>query len=54
MKRSAIMRTTSGAIAGMFGTFFTHPIDVVRARLTVQDQSSKKYNGTKFVLIICS
>ena len=45
MKKSTVMRITSGAMAGIFASIFTHPMDVVRARLTVQDQSSKAYTG---------
>lgn len=32
-----------GATAGITATVFTHPIDVVRARLTVQE--TKHYRG---------
>ncbi len=35
-----------GGLAGLFATLVTHPIDVVRARLTVQDSSNKTYGGT--------
>ena len=45
MKKNAVMRTSSGALAGVFASFFTHPMDVVRARLTVQDQSRTVYSG---------
>ena len=45
MRKNATMRTTSGAMAGVFASLLTHPMDVVRARLTVQDQSHKAYNG---------
>lgn len=51
MKKSAVMRITSGAMAGIFASIFTHPMDVVRARLTVQDQSSKAYTGTIILLL---
>ena len=36
----------AGAFAGMFATVLTHPIDVVRAKLTVQSHQSQVYKGT--------
>jgi solute carrier family 25 phosphate transporter 23/24/25/41 len=45
MRKNATMRITSGAMAGIFASIFTHPMDVVRARLTVQTKSSKVYTG---------
>ncbi len=39
-------RLCVGGLAGLFATILTHPIDVVRARLTVQDSSNKIYRGT--------
>ena len=45
MRRNSAMRVTSGAMAGIFASFFTYPIDIVRAKLTVQDQSTKVYRG---------
>ena len=44
-KKNAAWRTTSGLVAGVFATLFTHPVDVVRARLTVQDHLHKQYTG---------
>ena len=38
-------------MAGVFASMFTHPMDVVRARLTVQDQSSKAYSGMYFTCV---
>lgn len=38
----------TGAFAGMFATILTHPIDVIRAKLTVQSQKNKLYQGIKF------
>ncbi len=35
----------AGAFAGMFGTVLTHPMDVIRAKLTIQSQQSKMYRG---------
>eukprot|EP00794_Sanderia_malayensis_P015814 gene15814-17409_t len=43
-----LWRLFSGATAGAVANAFTHPMDVVRARLTIQDISSKdaiKYKG---------
>lgn len=51
MKKNAVMRTSSGALAGVFASFFTHPMDVVRARLTVQDQSRTVYNGNHVLIV---
>ena len=39
------MRMCSGAMAGVFATLFTYPIDVARAKLTVQERTTKSYNG---------
>lgn len=36
-----LWRFISGGTAGIFSTVLTHPLDVVRARLTVQDSSTK-------------
>ncbi len=38
-------RMCVGGLAGLVATIVTHPIDVVRARLTVQDPSSRAYRG---------
>ena len=35
----------AGATAGTFATLLTHPIDVVRARLTIQSQATQHYRG---------
>ena len=51
MKKSVAMRITSGAMAGIFASSFTHPMDVVRARLTVQDCASKEYAGKRVSLV---
>lgn len=42
-----LWRFLSGATAGMISTTFTHPLDVVRARLTIQPSggSSRSYTG---------
>lgn len=45
IRRNTAMRICSAAMAGIFATLFTYPIDVVRAKLTVQEQSCKSYNG---------
>ena len=45
MRKNAAMRITSGAMAGVFASFFTYPIDVVRAKLTVQDPSCRVHRG---------
>ena len=42
---NAVWRMGAGAFAGMFATLLTHPMDVVRAKLTVQSQNSRVYNG---------
>jgi len=46
----------AGAFAGMFATILTHPMDVVRAKLTIQSQTSKLYKGntTNYILWIAS
>ena len=41
-----VWRMGAGASAGIFATILTHPIDVVRARLTVQSQITQQYRGT--------
>ncbi|CAI7999938.1 Calcium-binding mitochondrial carrier protein SCaMC-1 [Geodia barretti] len=46
IRKSAAMRICSGAMAGVFATLFTYPIDVARAKLTVQERTTKSYNGT--------
>jgi len=38
-------RMCVGGMAGLVATLVTHPLDVVRARLTVQDQTHKTYRG---------
>ena len=40
-----VLRMGAGAFAGVFATVLTHPIDVVRARLTVQSQTDMAYRG---------
>lgn len=41
-------------MAGLIATLVTHPVDVVRARLTVQDQSNRTYRGVQRNLyVIC-
>lgn len=42
----------AGAFAGVFATVLTHPMDVVRAKLTVQSQAHKTYNGTRVPLCL--
>ena len=38
-------RMGAGAFAGVFATVLTHPMDVIRARLTVQSHTNKQYKG---------
>ena len=48
-----LWRILSGATAGVIATSATHPLDVVRARLTVQDQSFRavgQYRGITHAL----
>lgn len=40
-----VWRMGAGATAGTFATLLTHPIDVVRARLTIQSQVTQQYRG---------
>lgn len=40
-----LWRMGAGATAGIFATLLTHPIDVVRARLTIQSQFTQQYSG---------
>ena len=40
----------AGAFAGVFATVLTYPMDVVRAKLTVQSQAHKTYNGVRALL----
>lgn len=42
---NTVWRMGAGAFAGVFATVVTHPMDVVRARLTVQSHSAKTYRG---------
>ncbi len=48
---NALWRMGAGAFAGMFATLLTHPIDVIRAKLTVQSQNAKVYRGTVLSLM---
>ena len=50
-----LWRMGAGASAGIFATILTHPIDVVRARLTIQSQMTQHYRGTHFnyASVIC-
>ncbi len=43
---NAVYRMGAGAFAGMFATILTHPMDVIRAKLTIQSQNTKVYEGT--------
>lgn len=45
-------RMCVGGLAGLVATIVTHPMDVVRARLTVQDSSSKVYRGRDMCIYI--
>lgn len=45
---NSLWRMGAGASAGMAATLLTHPIDVVRARITVQQ--TKRYKGTVYLL----
>ncbi len=40
-----VWRMGAGAVAGVFATLLTHPMDVVRARLTVQSRQETQYRG---------
>lgn len=40
---NSLWRMGAGALAGMTATLLTHPIDVVRARITVQQ--TQRYRG---------
>ena len=42
---NAVYRMGAGAFAGMFATILTHPMDVIRAKLTIQSQTTKVYKG---------
>lgn len=44
----------AGAFAGMFATILTHPMDVVRAKLTVQSQKSRVYKGVDVIMYVCN
>ena len=48
---NALWRMAAGAFAGMFATVFTHPIDVIRAKLTVQSHQHKVYRGVSSNLL---
>ena len=41
----------AGAVAGMFATVLTHPMDVIRAKLTVQSQNAKVYKGMQAMYV---
>lgn len=45
-----VWRMGAGAFAGVFATVLTYPMDVVRAKLTVQSQARKTYNGAQVFL----
>lgn len=40
-----VWRFLSGATAGIVSTTVTHPLDVVRARLTIQTKGNTAYSG---------
>lgn len=44
-QRQAMWRMGAGALAGSFATILTHPMDVIRANLTVQSPANSVYRG---------
>lgn len=52
VKKNAAWRASSGLVAGVFATLLTHPVDVVRARLTVQDHFHKQYTGNWCIYVL--